>query len=146
MAKVPQWRLCSGNLALKEVHDARLSCRAITTKCIQWSFGPLAGMLDKRYQHRVSKLSAWSEMLGYMGNIILSSLFIRAAMAREQALQLDLDTRKKVSSGTVLLQQEKGFCQTGPVEISSTTRRQLLLQMTIRLAEIAYLACGRSCE
>ncbi|KAK9827541.1 hypothetical protein WJX74_009437 [Apatococcus lobatus] len=54
-----------------------------------------AGMLDKRYQHRVSKLSAWSEMLGYMGNIILSSLFIRASMAREQALQLDLDTRKK---------------------------------------------------
>ncbi|KAK9868102.1 hypothetical protein WJX84_004510 [Apatococcus fuscideae] len=54
-----------------------------------------AGMLNKRYQHRVTKLSAWSEMTGYMGNIILSSLFIRASLAREKALQVDLDTRKK---------------------------------------------------
>ena len=53
-------------------------------------------MLNKRYQHRVTKLSAWSEMTGYMGNIILSSLFIRASLAREKALQVDLDTRKKV--------------------------------------------------
>ena len=53
-------------------------------------------MLDKRYQHRISKLSAWSEMLGYLGNIILSSLFVHASLQREQALQLDLLRRKKV--------------------------------------------------
>ena len=53
-------------------------------------------MMDKRYQHRVSKLSAWSELVGYVGNIILSSLYVHASLQREQALELDLRTRKKV--------------------------------------------------
>ena len=55
-----------------------------------------AGLLDKKYAKRFSTISAWAELVGYVGNVTLNSLRIAAALERELMLTKELVRRKKV--------------------------------------------------
>lgn len=55
-----------------------------------------AGLLDKKYAKRFSTISAWAELIGYVGNVTLNSLRIAAALERELMLTEELVRRKKV--------------------------------------------------
>lgn len=57
-----------------------------------------AGLLDKKYAKRFSTISAWAELVGYVGNVTLNSLRIAAALERELMLTEELVRRKKVHS------------------------------------------------
>ena len=57
-----------------------------------------AGLLDKKYAKRFSTISAWAELIGYVGNVTLNSLRIAAALERELMLTKELVRRKKVES------------------------------------------------
>ncbi|DBA94242.1 TPA: hypothetical protein ACH3X1_001864 [Trebouxia sp. C0004] len=56
-----------------------------------------AGLLDKKYAKRFSTISAWAELVGYVGNVTLNGLRIAAALERELMLTQELVRRKKVS-------------------------------------------------
>ncbi len=56
-----------------------------------------AGLLDKKYAKRFSTISAWAELIGYVGNVTLNGLRIAAALERELMLTQELVRRKKVS-------------------------------------------------
>ena len=55
-----------------------------------------AGLLDKKYAKRFSTISAWAELIGYVGNVTLNGLRIAAALERELMLTTELVRRKKV--------------------------------------------------
>ncbi|KAK9804366.1 hypothetical protein WJX72_009381 [[Myrmecia] bisecta] len=55
-----------------------------------------AGLIDKRFAKRFSRISAWGEMVGYVGNITLNCLRIAAALEREVMLTEELHRRKKM--------------------------------------------------
>ena len=55
-----------------------------------------AGLLDKKYAKRFSTISAWAELVGYVGNVTLNGLRIAAALERELMLTQELVRRKKV--------------------------------------------------
>ena len=55
-----------------------------------------AGLLDKKYAKRFSVISAWAELVGYVGNVTLNSLRIAASVDRELMLTKELVRRKKV--------------------------------------------------
>lgn len=55
-----------------------------------------AGLLDKKYAKRFSMISAWAELVGYVGNVTLNSLRIAASVDRELMLTKELVRRKKV--------------------------------------------------
>ena len=55
-----------------------------------------AGLLDKKYAKRFSMISAWAELIGYVGNVTLNSLRIAASVDRELMLTKELVRRKKV--------------------------------------------------
>ncbi len=55
-----------------------------------------AGLLDKKYAKRFSTISAWAELIGYVGNVTLNGLRIAAAVERELMLTQELVRRKKV--------------------------------------------------
>jgi hypothetical protein len=57
-----------------------------------------AGLLDKRYARRFARISAWAELVGYMGNVTLNCMRIATNLERELALSQDLDKRKKVGA------------------------------------------------
>eukprot|EP00884_Botryococcus_braunii_P002385 jgi/Botrbrau1/12147/Bobra.0186s0059.2 len=54
-----------------------------------------AGLLDKRYARRFARISAWAELVGYMGSITLNCMRIATNLERETALTQDLANRKK---------------------------------------------------
>ncbi|KAL0030088.1 hypothetical protein WJX79_006130 [Trebouxia sp. C0005] len=54
-----------------------------------------AGLLDKKYAKRFSTISAWAELVGYVGNVTLNGLRIAAALERELMLTQELVRRKK---------------------------------------------------
>ena len=56
-----------------------------------------AGLVDKKYAKRFSTISAWGELIGYLGNVTLNGLRIAAALERELMLTQELVRRKKVS-------------------------------------------------
>ena len=56
-----------------------------------------AGLVDKKYAKRFSTISAWGELIGYVGNVTLNGLRIAAALERELMLTQELVRRKKVS-------------------------------------------------
>ena len=56
-----------------------------------------AGLLDKKYAKRFSTISAWAELVGYVGNVTLNGLRIAAALERELMLTQELVRRKKVN-------------------------------------------------
>ena len=62
-----------------------------------------AGLLDKKYATRFSTISAWAELIGYVGNVTLNSLRIAAALERELMLTKELVRRKKVPVSNFLL-------------------------------------------
>ncbi len=53
-------------------------------------------MIPQQYARRFSLISAWAELVGYMGSITLCALRIAAALEREHALTEELHRRKKV--------------------------------------------------
>lgn len=57
-----------------------------------------AGLLDKKHARRFSMISAWAELIGYLGNVTLNSLRIAASLERELLLTEELVRRKKVSA------------------------------------------------
>ena len=62
-----------------------------------------AGLLDKKYARRVNTISAWAELIGYLGIVTLNALRIAAALERELMLTHELVRRKKVLT--------KAFCR-----------------------------------
>lgn len=54
-----------------------------------------AGVIPQQYARRFSLVSAWAELVGYVGSITLSALRIAAALERERALTEELRRRKK---------------------------------------------------
>ncbi len=62
-----------------------------------------AGLLDKKYAKRFSTISAWAELIGYVGNVTLNGLRIAAALERELMLTQELVRRKKVSQSNCSL-------------------------------------------
>lgn len=52
--------------------------------------------MDKKYAKRFSTISAWAELVGYVGNVTLNGLRIAAALERELMLTQELVRRKKV--------------------------------------------------
>ena len=57
-----------------------------------------SGLLHKRHSEQLQQISAWAEVVGYVGSSTLSWLRIRASLEREAALKEDLQRRKKVCS------------------------------------------------
>ncbi len=55
-----------------------------------------AGVIPQQYARRFNLISAWAEMVGYVGSIWLNVLRIAAAVERERALSEELLRRKKV--------------------------------------------------
>ncbi|CAL5228416.1 g11547 [Coccomyxa viridis] len=55
-----------------------------------------AGVIPQQYARRFNLVSAWAEMVGYVGSIWLNALRIAAALERERALSEELLRRKKV--------------------------------------------------
>lgn len=86
------FNLCSMNIAqqhmmqLGNLNVILLPCRLVK-----------AGLLDKKYAKRFSTISAWAELIGYVGNVTLNGLRIAAALERELMLTQELVRRKKVS-------------------------------------------------
>ena len=60
-------------------------------------------MIPQQYARRFNLVSAWAEMVGYVGSIWLNALRIAAALERERALSEELLRRKKVHSAHTLL-------------------------------------------
>ncbi|CAL8466039.1 g5575 [Coccomyxa elongata] len=54
-----------------------------------------AGVIPQQYARRFSLISAWAELVGYVGSITLCALRIAAALEREHALTEELHRRKK---------------------------------------------------
>ena len=61
-----------------------------------------SGLLHKRHSEQLQQVSAWAEVVGYVGSSTLSWLRIRASLEREAALKEDLQRRKKVGSPALL--------------------------------------------
>lgn len=57
-----------------------------------------AGVIPQQYARRFSLISAWAELVGYVGSITLCALRIAAALEREHALTEELHRRKKVGA------------------------------------------------
>ena len=55
-----------------------------------------AGVIPPRHARLFSLISAWAELVGYVGSITLCALRIAAALERERALTEELLRRKKV--------------------------------------------------
>ena len=55
-----------------------------------------AGVIPQQYARRFSLISAWAELVGYVGSITLCALRIATALEREAALTEELHRRKKV--------------------------------------------------
>ena len=55
-----------------------------------------AGLIDKRYAKRFSTISAWGELVGYVGNVTLNCLRISVALERETLLTQELLRRRQV--------------------------------------------------
>lgn len=55
-----------------------------------------SGVVPQQYARRFNLVSAWAEMVGYVGSIWLNALRISAALERERALSEELLRRKKV--------------------------------------------------
>jgi predicted tellurium resistance membrane protein TerC len=49
-----------------------------------------AGLIDKKHCHRLTKISAWTECIGYFGSVSLSLLAISASVPREAELLKEL--------------------------------------------------------
>jgi hypothetical protein len=54
-----------------------------------------AGVISSVHARRFSLVSAWAELVGYVGSIWLNALRIQAALERERALTAELRRRKK---------------------------------------------------
>ncbi len=67
-------------------------------------------MIPQRHARLFSLLSAWAELVGYVGSITLCALRIAAALERERALTEELHRRKKVCALQVLAAAAKGTC------------------------------------
>ena len=67
-------------------------------KC--WGYRRLvkAGVIPQQYARRFNLISAWGELVSYVGSIWLNTLRIAAALERECALSDELLRRKKVQS------------------------------------------------
>ena len=57
-----------------------------------------AGLIDKRYAKRFSTISAWGELVGYVGNVTLNCLRISVALERETLLTQELLRRRQVGT------------------------------------------------
>ena len=57
-----------------------------------------AGLIDKRYAKRFSTISAWGELVGYVGNVTLNCLCISVALERETLLTQELLRRRQVGN------------------------------------------------
>lgn len=57
-----------------------------------------AGFLPKHQEKQVAKLSAWAEVLGYMGSIALSIHKLQQLNAQEQQLARKVEALIKVGS------------------------------------------------
>ena len=57
-----------------------------------------AGVIPQQYARRFNLISAWGELVSYVGSIWLNTLRIAAALERERALSDELLRRKKVHS------------------------------------------------
>lgn len=72
----------------------------IKTKCAKSCNCPgrlvKAGVIPPQHARLFSLISAWAELVGYVGSITLCALRIAAAMERERALTEELHRRKKV--------------------------------------------------
>ena len=55
-----------------------------------------AGVIPQQYARRFNLVSAWAELVSYVGSIWLNALRIAAALERERALSDELLRRKKV--------------------------------------------------
>ena len=55
-----------------------------------------AGLLDKRHARRFQVISAYAEMLGYVGSVALTCLALSTLKEREAVLEATLLRRKKV--------------------------------------------------
>ena len=53
-------------------------------------------MIPQQYARRFNLISAWGELVSYVGSIWLNALRIAAALERERALSDELLRRKKV--------------------------------------------------
>lgn len=91
MSSPATFDLCTVNMArqymmqLLNLNVILLPCRLVK-----------AGLLDKKYAKRFSTISAWAELIGYVGNVTLNGLRIAAALERELMLTQELVRRKKV--------------------------------------------------
>lgn len=56
-----------------------------------------AGFIPKDHESRVSRVSAWSEVVGYAANIALSLNEYQALLQQEQALARKIHSCKRVS-------------------------------------------------
>ena len=67
------------------ISDTNATCRLVK-----------AGVIPQQYARSFNLVSAWAELVGYVGSIWLNALRIAAALEREQALSKELLRRKKV--------------------------------------------------
>ncbi len=65
-------------------------------------------MIPQQYARSFNLVSAWAELVGYVGNIWLNALRIAAALERERALSMELLRRKKVQHLT-----SQALCMSG---------------------------------
>ena len=56
-----------------------------------------AGALGKEQEKELASASAWAEMLGYLGSITISFMKLKEIMAKEAAIQADIEKRRKAS-------------------------------------------------
>ena len=66
-----------------------------------------AGLIDKRYAKRFSTISAWGELVGYVGNVTLNCLRISVALERETLLTQELLRRRQVGSDGMILSEAR---------------------------------------
>ena len=74
---------------LHHIDDSKAACRLVK-----------AGVIPQQYARSFNLVSAWAELVGYVGSIWLNALRIAAALERERALSEELLRRKKVQHAT----------------------------------------------
>ena len=64
-------------------------------------------MIAPDYARRFGLVSAWAELVGYVGSVWLNVLRISAALERERALSQELTRRKKARMTLCFLRQSR---------------------------------------
>lgn len=57
-----------------------------------------AGALTRAHEKQLSMISAWAELVGYMGSITLSVIKLKEISAKEEEIRLNMEKKRWVST------------------------------------------------